>query len=181
MMETTLDYIPADRELYRQGKLYSRWRRGRRKKTLFLEIDNEPGQRQFPVKCPPLTTQTYGFGELFAGVHFLNKGFTDVIRYHYYCHRDYDSYEKAIQILGLEVAEFICRPHPQPPDLLVVDNRGRFFFVEVKLPEDSLKPSQTAFFKKIESYLNRKVSERKKIPHRMPQRHWIEILRLKSK
>ena len=179
MIERALIYLPAERELYRQGKLYSRWRKEHRESTLFLEIDNEPHQKQFPVKCPPLKSQTYGFGELFAGMHYLNDGISDVVRYHYYCHRGYDSYEKAIKVLGIDAAEFVCRPHPQPPDLLVFDKKGRFFLVEVKLPEDSLKQTQKVFFKKIESYLNRTMPESRKVPGRLPKGDWIEILKLR--
>src|ERR1700732_1617282 len=156
MIERTLTYPPGDRELYRQGKLYSRWRRKYRKSTLFLEmLESEATTKHFPVKCPPLKSQTYGFGEFFAGIQYLDLGFEDVNRYYYYCHPGYDSYEKAVKILGPGAAEFIYRPHPQPPDLFVVDKKGRFFFVEVKLPTDRLNQNQITFFRKIESYLNR--------------------------
>jgi hypothetical protein len=179
MIDKALTYRPADRALYLQGKLYSQWKRNSKysQSTLFLEIDSEPHQQQFPVKCPPLKTQTYGFGELFAGMHYLEGGFSDVIRYHYYCHEGYDSYEKAAKVLGTPAAEFICRPHPQPPDLLVFDKKGRFFFVEVKLPKDRLNPNQTAFFRKIERYLNKNMPQSRRAPH-LPEGQWIELLRL---
>jgi hypothetical protein len=179
MIEKTLTYPPADRELYRQGKLYSRWRRKYRKSTLFLEmLESEATTKHFPVKCPPLKSQTYGFGELFAGIQYLDLGFEDVNRYYYYCHRGYDSYEKAIEILGIRAAEFICRPHPQPPDLFVFDKKRRFFFVEVKLPTDSHEEKQEAFCRSIERYLNTNMPQSRRAPH-LPKGHWIEHLRLR--
>jgi hypothetical protein len=179
MIERTLTYHPAVRELYRQGKLYSRWRRKYRKCTLFLEmLESEATTKHFPVKCPPLKSQTYGFGELFAGIQCLDLGFKDVIRYYYYCHRGYDSYEKAIAILGIQAAKFICRPHPQPPDLFVIDHKNRFFFVEVKLPTDKLNEKQIAFNRRIERFLNKNMPQSRRAPH-LPKGHWIELLKLR--
>jgi hypothetical protein len=177
MIEATLTYPSADHELYRKGILYSRWKRKYGQSTLFLEIENEPKQKQFPVKCPPLKSQTYGFGELFAGIHYLDHGFSDVIRYHYYCHPGYDSYEKAVKILGVQAAKFICQPHPQPPDLFVIDHKNRFFFVEVKLPTDSHKEKQEAFCRRIERYLNENMPQSRRAPH-IPKRSWIVLLKL---
>jgi hypothetical protein len=179
MIETTLTYPPADRELYRQGKLYSRWKRKYRKSTLFLEmLESEETQGQFPVKNSHKLKNIYGFGELFAGIHYLDRGFLDVNRYYYYCHTGYDSYEKAVEILGPQAAEFICRPHPQPPDLFVVDRKNRFFFVEVKLPTDKLNVKQIAFNRRMERYLNKNMPQNRRAPH-MPKGHWIELLRLR--
>lgn len=178
MIEMTLTYPSSDRELYRQGILYSRWRRKYGRSTLFREIENEPNQKQFPVKCPPLKSQTYGFGELFAGIHYLKNGYSDVIRYHYYCHEGYDPYEKAVKILGVQTAKFICRPHPQPPDLFVIDDKHRFFFVEVKLPTDSHKKGQEAFCGRIERHLNKYMPQSRRAPQ-LPKGCWIVLLKLK--
>ncbi len=180
MIERTLLYPAADRELYLQGKMYSQWKKKRKygQSTLFLEIDNDPSNKQFPISSPPLAGARYGFGELFAGMHYLDRGFRDVIRYHYYPIPGYDSYEKALKILGPKAAKFICRSHPQPPDLLVFDKKDRFLLVEVKLPGDDLNPNQIAFFHKIESYLNRNMPQSKKARHRL-KRHWIVLLKLK--
>jgi hypothetical protein len=178
MIERTLMYSPADRELYRAGKLYSRWRKKYKKSTLFLEmLESEATQEQFPVNSSHRLKNIYGFGELFAGIHYLDRGFKDVNRYYYYCHAGYDSYEKAVGILGPQAAKFICRPHPQPPDLFVVDRKDRFFFVEVKLPSDRLNQKQIDFNRNIERYLNKNMPQRR-APH-MPKGHWIELLRLR--
>jgi len=72
---------------------------------------------------------------------------------------------------------FICKAHPQPPDLFVTDRKGRFFFVEAKLPADSLNVNQIKFFRRIERYLNKNVPQNKRAPY-MPERHWIELVRL---
>jgi len=179
MVERTLTYPPADRELYRKGFLYSRWKRKYGQSALFLELlESERTTKQFPVKRPPLKSQTYGFGELFAGIHYLDLCFKDVIRHHYYCHRGYDSYEKAVKILGIRAAKFICRPHPQPPDLFVVNKMNRFFFVEVKLPTDRLNQNQIAFNRGIERYLNRTMPQTRRAPH-LPKGSWIELLKLR--
>jgi hypothetical protein len=110
MIERTLTYPPADYELYREGNLYSQWKRRYRKSTLFLAmLESEETQEQFPVQSSHRLRSIYGFGELFAGVHYLDRGFEDADRYYYYCHPGYDSYEKAVEILGPQAAEFICR------------------------------------------------------------------------
>jgi hypothetical protein len=178
MIETALTFPRADRELYRKGILYSRWKRKYRRSTLFLEmLESEPTTKHFPVKCPPMKSQTYGFGELFAGIHYLEHGFSDVIRYYYYSHSGYDSYGKAVEILGTSAAKFICRPHPQPPDLFVIDKKKRFFFVEVKLPGDSHKGKQEAFCRRMERYLNMNMPQSRRAPH-LPKGTWIELLKL---
>jgi hypothetical protein len=140
-------------------------------------LASEATTKQFPVKCPPLKSQTYGFGELFAGIQYLDLGFDDVIRRYYHRRLGYESYEKAAKILGIPAAKFICRPHPQPPDLFVFDKKGRFFFVEVKLPTDSHKEKQEAFCQRIEQYLNKNIPQSRRAPH-MPKNHWIELLKL---
>jgi hypothetical protein len=175
MIERTLIYPPADRELYRKGKLYSRWLRKYRKRTLFLEIPATT--KQFPIKCPPLKSQTYGFGELFAGVHYLELGY-EVVRHHWGKRWNCPGYLKAVEILGKEAADFIAREHPQPPDLFVIDRKGRFSLVEVKLPTDRLNDNQIRFFRNIETYLNKNVSPRKRAPF-LPKGEWIELLRLR--
>jgi len=180
MIERVLTYSPADHTLYREGKLYGVWKKQKRhgQSTLFLEIDNDPSNKQFPISTPPSKAARYGFGELFAGMHYLDRGFRDVIRYHYYAIPGYDSYEKALQILGPKAARFICCRHPQPPDLFVFDKKGRFFLVEVKLPTDKLNQNQKTFFRKIERYLNKNMPKSKRAPH-MPDGHWIELLLLR--
>jgi hypothetical protein len=150
MIERTLTYPPADRKLYLKG-----WKRKYGHTAIFLEYRAvEAITKQIPVRYPPLKSQTFGFGELFAGIHYSNR------RYRVTC--DYwgkrwssPSYFKAVEILGPEAADFICQSQPQPPDLFVVDPKNRFFFVEVKLPEDKHKEKQKAFCTRIERYLTR--------------------------
>ena len=109
---------------------------------------------------------------------FGGTGSAGMGHYYYYSIAGYDSYEKAVRILGPETAKFVCTQFPQPPDLLVCDKKDRFFFVEVKLPTDRLNKNQIHRFREIERYLNRNVSESKKVPHLLPEGHWIEVLRL---
>ena len=124
-----------------------------------------------------MKSQRYGFGELSAAIHYINKGHNVSCDY-WGKNWDCFSYFKAVRILGQEAADFICKAHPQPPDLFVIDRKKRFFFVEVKLPTDRLNQNQIAFFKKIESYLNINMPENRRAPH-MPTGHWIELLKLR--
>src|SRR5712691_4528759 len=120
MVERTLIYPSADRELYRKGILYGRWKRKYGRTTMFMDnLAWEPTTKQIPVKCPPLKSQTYGFGELFAAVHYMGHGYE--VTWEYWDRRwEPRSYSKAVETLGEEAADFICQSHPQPPDLFVV-------------------------------------------------------------
>jgi len=177
MILRTLTYPPAHRELYLKGILYRRWKRKYGRTRIFLELQEvEATTKQIPVKSPPLKSQTYGFGELFAGIHYLDLGY-EVIRDHWGKRWNCPGYMKAVEILGQQVADFICREHPQPPDLFVFDRKGRFFFVEVKLPTDRLNENQLKFFRNIETYLNKYISQNRRAPG-LPKGHWVELLRL---
>jgi len=178
MIERTLTYPRADQALYLKGVLYSRWKRKYGQTPMFLEIlEVERTTKQIPVKSPPLKSQTYGFGELFAGIHYLNLGY-DVIRDHWGKRWNCPGYVKAVEILGKKGADFIGRESPQPPDLLVIDHKNRFFLVEVKLPTDRLNKMQKIFYRSIERYLNTNMPESKRAP-RLPKSHWIELLKLR--
>ena len=132
---------------------------------MFLELSEmEPTTKQYPVKSPPLKSQTYGFGELYAGVHFLKQGY-EVIRRHWGKRWNCPGYLTAVKVLGDEAADFICREHPQPPDLFVVDGMKRFFFAEIKLPGDRLNKNQIRFFREIEQFLKENMADSKRAPH----------------
>jgi hypothetical protein len=176
MILRTLPYPPADRELYRKGILYGRWKKKYGQTNLLLEIQ-EATTKQIPVKSPPLKSQTYGFGELFAGIHYLGLGY-EVVRHHWGKRWNCPGYVKAVEILGKKAADFIAREYPQPPDLFVIDHKNRFFFVEVKLPTDRLNEKQTVFYRSIERYLNKNMPESRRAPH-MSKGHWIELLKLR--
>ena len=50
MIANTLTYPPADRELYRQGKLYGRWKKKYGQTPIFSELlDYEATTRMIPV------------------------------------------------------------------------------------------------------------------------------------
>jgi hypothetical protein len=180
MIERTLTYPPADRELYRHGKLYGRWKRKYGQTPIFLELREWVATSgQIPSKCPHKIKNIFGFGELFVAIHYMNVNRGYEVTWEYWGRRwEPPSYFKAIQILGEKAADFICQSHPQPPDLFVVDRKNRFFFVEVKLPGDELNENQIAFFRKIESYLNKNMPQSRREPH-MPKRQWIKLLRLR--
>lgn len=178
MVEQIIFYPQEQRRLYLRGILYSRWQRKYGKMTLFKEWRAvEATTRQIPVKSPPLKTQTYGFGELFAGIHYYKLGYEPSGDYR---GKNWDSpsYFKAVEILGAKAAHFICRAHPQPPDLFVFDRKGRFFFVEAKLPKDRLNKNQVKFFRNIEAFLNKNMLQTKRAPH-LPQGQWIEVAKLR--
>ena len=146
---------------------------------MFMEMDLDGlRSKQIPISSPALKSQRYGFGEFFTGIHFLNLGFEDVTRRYYYSKSGYGPYEKAIEILGVMAAKYICRNFPQPPDLLVFDKKGQFFLAEAKLPTDRLNENQRRFFRNIELYLNKNVPQIKRASH-LPPGHWIELVRLK--
>jgi hypothetical protein len=178
MIESVITYRPKDRKLYLDGFLYARWRRKYGRTAIFLEYRAvEAITKQIPVRHPPLKSQTYGFGELFAGIHHSNLHRR--VTCDYWGKRwNSPSYFEAVEILGSKAAQFICKTHPQPPDLFVVDRKKRFFFVEVKLPKDRLNPRQITFFKKIERYLNKNLPQSRRAPH-MPKGHWIQLLKLR--
>jgi VRR-NUC domain-containing protein len=129
-----------------------------------------------PTTCPHKIKNIYGFGELFAAVHYLDLKY-EVTWEYFDKNWNSPSYRKAVQILGKKAADFICQSHPQPPDLFVVDRKNRFSFVEVKLPTDKLNKKQIAFNRRIEQYLNKNMPQSRRAPH-LPKGHWIELLRL---
>jgi hypothetical protein len=100
---------------------------------------------------------------LSAAIHYIDRGHNVSCDY-WGKNWDCFSYFKAVKILGQEAADFICKAHPQPPDLFVIDCKGRFFFVEVKLPTDRLNQNQIAFFRKIERYLNKNMPQSRRAP-----------------
>jgi len=178
MIERIQSYSIADRERYLKGIQYPKWKKKYSRTRLFLELlEAEATTKQFPVKSPPLKSQTYGFGELYVGIHFLNLGY-DVTRHHWGKRWNCPGYLLAVQILGKKAADFICREHPQPPDLFVIDRMKRFFFVEVKLPGDRLNKNQISFFRDIERYLNKNMPDKKRAPY-ITQGHWIELVRVR--
>jgi hypothetical protein len=123
MIERTLTYPPADRELYRQGKLYGRWKRKYGHRQIFLELAEwVETSGQIPSKCPHKIKSVFGFGELFSAIHYMtmNRGY-EVTWEYWGRHWRPASYLKAVQILGEKAANFICQSQPQPPDLFVVD------------------------------------------------------------
>jgi hypothetical protein len=177
MIPKTLTYPPADRELYRKGILYGRWRRKYGRTQIFLENDEWVwDSRQIPHKCPHKIKRIYGFGELFVAIHYL-KLKREVTWEYWGKNWNSLSYRKAVQILGEEAANLICQSHPQPPDLFVVDRKKRFFFVEVKLPGDKLNKKQKSFNRRIERYLDKNMSLSRRAPH-MRKRGWIELVTL---
>lgn len=177
MIENSLTYPLIDRVLYRKGILYGRWRRKYGRAQIFLENDEWVwNSNQIPTKCPHKIKNIFGFGELFAAIHYINRGY-EVMWEYWGRNWDAPSYRKAVEILGEEAADFICKSQPQPPDLFVVDKKNRFFFVEVKLPTDSHKSKQEAFCLRIEGYLNKNMPQSRRTPH-LPKGSWIELLRL---
>ena|ERR1700722_4380453 len=176
MIKKTLSYPSVDRELYRKGILYRRWKRKYGQTPLFLEMAQwVTTSGQIPTTCPHKIKRIYGFGELFAAIHYINLGYE--VTWEYWGRNwDAPSYRKAVKILGEKAADIVCQAQPQPPDLFVVDKKNRFFFVEVKLPGDRLNPKQVAFNRKIERYLNRCLPH-SRAPH-LPKGSWIELLNL---
>ena len=178
MITKALTFPHDDWELYRKGILYGRWNKKYGRTLIFSELAKwVEGSGQIPCKCPHTIKRIYGFGELFAAIHYMNLGYK--VTWEYWCWRyEPRSYLKAVRILGDKAADFICQAHPQPPDLFVVDGNNRFFFVEAKLPGDELNHKQIAFNGGIERYLNKNMPQSRRAPH-MPKNHWIELLRLR--
>lgn len=178
MITRTLTYPTEDHKLYFDGILYGRWKKKYGRTGMFREnLAWEATTKQIPVKRHPLKSQRYGFGELFAAVHYMNLGYE--VTWEYWGWRwEAESYVKATEILGEEAADFICQSQPQPPDLFVVDKKNRFFFVEVKMPTDKLNVKQIAFNRRVERYLNNHMPQSRREPH-MPVGHWIELLKLR--
>jgi hypothetical protein len=178
MIERNLSYPAADRELYRKGILHGLWRRKHGRTLMFL--DNREWIKKSnhnPSTCPHKIKRIYGFGELFVATHYMNLGYE--VTWEYWGRRwEPRSYVKAVQILGEDAAEIICKSQPQPPDLFVADKKNRFFFVEVKLPTDRLNEKQIAFNGTIERYLNKNMPESRRARH-LPKGHWIELIRLR--
>jgi len=127
----------------------------------------------------------FGFGELLVGMHYLDLGFEvfwtdDGTSPKWWPKGEADiGYVKTLEVLGENATGFLCRSHPQPPDLIVFDRCNRFFLTEVKRLHEPLTNGQMRFFPQIERYLNRKLSSAKKSEH-IPRGHWIELMRLKA-
>src|SRR5712692_3821628 len=159
MIPTIVPFPQKDQKLYLDGFLFGRWKKKYGHSAVFQSyLEVEATTKQYPVKAPPLKTQRYGFGELFASIRYLDLGY-EVFCHHWCKDDDCAGYAKAVKILGPKAASFIClgygRTHA--PGLLVIYRRGRFFFVEAKLPKDRLSKSQIRFFRRIESYLNKNI------------------------
>ncbi len=173
MIENTFTFRRADREMYRAGKLFPKWKQKYGPTMLFRAI--KPDSRQVPP---------YGFGELMVGMHYLDMGFEvfwtdDGTDPRWWPKAEADpGYLKTLAVLGEDATRFVCRSHPQPPDLIVFDRRNRFFLVEVKLPGDRLTDGQKQFFPNIERYLARMLPKAKRSQH-LPRGHWFELMRLR--
>jgi len=178
MILTKMKYPTELRQEYRSGDVFPKWKQQFGSRRLFCEIN--PACKQFPFRRPVPKTATYGFGELFVGLHFLRRGY-EVNRY-YFSDGDYiSSRQSTIKILGEKAAGLICRDKgTEPPDLFVRDSKNRFAFVEVKLPGDSLSAKQLKYFLQIEECLNKYVSQHKRA-RRMPEGHWVEVVYLNKK
>lgn len=173
-METITFPFPAElRNQYRRGKLFPQWKKRYGNELLLREID--PSLKQFPIKKP--VKNAYGFGELLVGTYLLECGY-DVLFFYYGENWRTNSCRKARSILGEKAANLICSEFPQPPDLLVVDRRERFCFVETKLPGDKLSKGQVEFFANIEGFLNQNMPPKRRIPF-ITDPHWIRVVRLK--
>ena len=178
MVESTLTFPRADWKLYRKGILYGRWRRKYGRTQIFSENDEWVWtSNQIPATCPHKIKHIFGFGELFAAIHYMNLGYG--VAWEYWGKNwEARSYFKAVDILGEKAADYICKSQPQPPDLFVVDKRNRFFFVEVKLPNDRLNQKQRAFNRRIERFLEKNMPHSRRAPH-LPKGSWIELLKLR--
>lgn len=174
MIETTYTFHRADRELFRAGKLFQKWKQVYGQTMLFRAI--KPNSQMVPP---------YGFGELLVGMHSLSMGLDvfwtdDGTNPGWWPKARVDrGYLKTLASLGARATKFFCRSHPQPPDLIVFDHRNRFFLVEVKRSAEPLTAGQKQFFPKIERYFNRMIPKAKRSPH-MPPGHWIELMRLRA-
>lgn len=142
MRETRLPY---------PQQLYSLWKRGFVHRVwyweyhgLFDELDLSLARHQH---------DRYHFGEWFVAIWYWKKGYGVLIeKYAFKKHRK--KYAKAAELLGEDGMALIrTRRDVQPPDLLVFNSKGRFFFAEVKLDRDRMRKKQVEFFRTIEKNL----------------------------
>jgi hypothetical protein len=106
--------------------------------------------------------RTAHFGEWFAALDYRIHG-NEVYIEKYVRKPSTHSYKRAKDVLGKHF-EFIRAglipgraTRNQPPDLLVIGPTGDYFFAEVKVKPDRLKPGQRDFFSLIAQRTGRKV------------------------
>ena len=100
----------------------------------------------------------YGFGESFTAIHFRKLGYKVLTGGHRKQTIDKRRYKIALDLLGKKGAKVALKQTgTHPPDLLVYKKGGPRFFVEVKMPWDSVSDAQKKLFAAIEKRLRWRV------------------------
>jgi hypothetical protein len=147
MQEITLRYPKELRRLWHAGKLHEAWfweYTGLFDKN---DLDNARGQCRMHHKG-------YHFGEWFTAIHFFKNGY-GVLTEKYALPSRRDKRRILVKFTGKKGLELLTDGRLNLPDLFVYDPGNKvFFFVEVKLESDRLKPEQERSFSKLERELS---------------------------
>jgi hypothetical protein len=148
-MKQELLYYPAQQlQLWKVGELSGKWHN--ELPDLFKDEDLRHVQNQ------PYAH----FGEWFTAIHYWKQRYRVLIEKYVFPKAHPKACSTAKDLLGVDLFRFLCEHARscQPPDLLVYrPNFQSFFFVEVKLGHDHLRPSQKAHFECLEQMTRQEV------------------------
>lgn len=149
-MKPEVLYYPAQQlQLWKAGELPKEWRG--KYPRLFKDADWRHVQNQLDKH----------FGEWFTALHYYKRGYRVLIEKYVFPKSHFEDCSIAENLLGKECFCFLrehARCFCQPPDLLVYRRDFQsFFFVEVKLGPDHLRPNQEVHFKRLGKMINQKI------------------------
>jgi VRR-NUC domain len=149
MRQITITYPRRLFDLWKKGKVHEAW---------FLEYRDLFDQRDFQLADGvgngkrPQHQLGYHFAEWFTAIHFWKKGYR-VLLHKYGLRSHLLKFTTTRKLLGKAGMTFLQEEYR--PDLLVYDEKDRyFFFVEVKRETDRLRKHQEASFRRIGERFN---------------------------
>ncbi len=153
MDEETYTYDPSLERKWKEGSLQKEWLE--KYPTLFTRSDYEVVRNQ----------SQYHFGEWFVAIKYHEKGWKVLVeQYMFPKHKKLEVLRKLIGEENLNTIQAAGAGKTQAPDLFVYNDRGDYFFVEVKKQRDRLTNEQEKHFKRIGKVLNTKIIIAKVLP-----------------
>lgn len=101
-------------------------------------------------------TQLYHFVEWFTAIEYHKRGWKVLVeQYMFPKHKKLDEVKKLVGEDKLHIIQEWGSGVSQAPDLFIYNDKGDFFFVEVKRKGDKLSESQIEHFRRIEQELGK--------------------------
>lgn len=154
----TLRYDSSLKEKWTRGELQQSW--SRKYPDLFDEDDLDFALNQ----------KNQHFGEWFAAIYYFQRGWKVFIEHYAYGRRKNSPFfhirerknKKVKQLIGEKGFNFLRylggkERQIRPPDLFVFNDKGKFFFAEVKWGTDRLRNYQQNFFSQIKKKIGARI------------------------